>query len=102
MRRATTPTHTFTFPEEVDVSTLADLTLSYSQDGKIILEKSLSNVEVSASDNAISYTFTQAEANAFAPGKALAQVRVKDQGGSVLASQMIWLDIKPVLNSEVM
>ena len=100
MRRATTPTHTFTFPEKVSVDGLSEILITYSQDGSIILEKHEADLTISLEDNSVSYTLTQDETNKFAPGKALVQVRAKSESGTVLASQMLWLDVKPVLNSE--
>lgn len=100
MRRATTPTHQFTFPDEVSVDGLSEVLITYSQDGGTILEKQLSDLTILSEDNAVSYTLTQEESKEFAPGKALIQVRAKGANGKVLASQMIWLDVKPVLNSE--
>ena len=99
MRRATTPTHTFTFPETVDVSTVNDVLISYSQCGNKILEKTENDVTIDTTNNAIKLSLTQKETDLFAPGKALIQVRAK-VGNSALASQMIWLNVKPVLNSE--
>lgn len=102
MRRATTPTHTFTFPESVPVDGLSEILITYSQNKETIFEKKMSDLELSAKDNTASYTLTQDETNKFAPGKALIQVRAKGDNGAVLASQMLWLDVKPVLNSEKM
>lgn len=101
MRRATTPTHIFTFPEAVEVASVTEVLISYSQCGKTILEKTLNDLTVNSENNSYSLTLTQQETDLFAPGKALIQVRAK-AGGSTLASQMIWLTIKPVLNSEEM
>lgn len=102
MRRATTPTHTFTFPESVQVDGLSEILITYSQEKKTILEKRMSDLTLSAEDNTASYTLTQDETKKFAPGKALIQVRAKGDNNVVLASQMLWLDVKPVLNSEEM
>lgn len=102
MRRASTPTHTFTFPEEIPIEGLDEIKVTYSQSGKTVLKKEKSDLTISLEDNSASYTLTQEEANKFAPGKALVQVRPKSSNGAVLASQMIWLTIKPVLDSEVM
>lgn len=99
MRRATTPSHTFTFPEEVEVANVTDILISYSQCGKKILEKTLNDVTIDTNHNAFNLTLTQKETDSFAPGKALIQVRAKT-GDKALASQMIWLTVKPVLNSE--
>lgn len=100
MRRATTPTHTFTLPDEVPVGSLSKVLLTYSQNGKTILEKSLPDLTTDTDKNTLFYELTQAETNLFAPGKALIQLRAKYNNGTVLESQMIWLTVKPALNSE--
>lgn len=99
MRRATTPTHTFTFPDDVPVSEVNYVLITYSQCGKNILEKKLSDLGVDTSKNMfVLPKLTQDETNLFAPGKALVQVKVKI-GDRVLESQMLWLTVKPALNS---
>ena len=101
MRRATTPTHIFTFPDEVKVDDVTDILISYSQCGKKILEKTLQDLTVDSENNAFNLKLDQKETDLFAPGKALIQVRAKNNNAT-LASQMIWLTVKPVLNSEEM
>lgn len=101
MRRATTPTHIFSFPENVNVADITEALVTYSQCGKKILEKTLSDLTIDTDNNSFSLDLKQTETDSFAPGKALVQLRVKDDD-SVLASQMIWLNVKPVLNSEDM
>lgn len=102
MRRATTPTHTFTLPDEVRVETVEKAEVVYSQNGNNILKKGLSDLSINETTNSLYFTLTQNESNLFAPQKALVQVRIKVSNGAVMASQMIWLTIKPVLDSEVM
>ena len=99
MRRATTPIHTFTFPDNVKVEEVTEALVSYSQNGQKILEKTLNDLTADTTNNTFSLALTENETKLFAPGKALIQVRVKVSGGA-LASQMIWLNVKPVLNSE--
>ena len=101
MRRATTPTHIFTFPDTVEVSSVTEILISYSQCGKAILEKSFKDLSIDTDKNAFYLDLTQDETDLFAPGKALIQVRAKTDN-KMLASQMIWLTVKPVLNSEEM
>ena len=101
MRRATTPTHIFTFPDTVEVSSVTEILISYSQCGKVILEKTFNDLSIDTDKNAFYLDLTQDETDLFAPGKALIQVRAKT-GNKTLASQMIWLTVKPVLNSEEM
>lgn len=99
MRRATTPTHIFTFPDTVEVATVTEVLISYSQNGKTLLEKTLDDLVIDSDNNAFNLTLTQSETDLFAPGKALIQVRAKTNE-KTLASQMIWLTVKPVINSE--
>lgn len=101
MRRATTPTHIFTFPSEVSVSDVSELVITYSQCGETIFEKNIDDAIADSKENTFSITLTQSEVNKFAPGKALIQIKAK-VNRAVLVSQMIWLTIKPALNSEEM
>lgn len=101
MRRATTPTHIFTFPDNVDLADIRAALISYSQCGKNILEKTLDDLTVDTENRTLSVELTQEESNLFAPGKALVQVRVRTKNHSSLTSQMIWVTVKPALNSEV-
>lgn len=100
MRRATTPTHTFTFPQAVKVNDASEVLITYSQCGNVILEKTLSDLTKNTSKNAFTLILTQKEANLFTPGKALIQLRAKMKDGAALVSQMIWLTIKPALDSK--
>ena len=100
MRRATTPTHTFILPDEVSVGSLEKVLLTYSQNGEKTLEKELADLKTNSDNNSLYYKLTQDETNLFAPGKALIQLRVKNNSETVLESQMIWLTVKPALNSE--
>ena len=101
MRRATTPTHIFTFPNTVGVATITEALIIYSQCGQTVLKKTLEDLTVDNTNNAFSLTLTQKETNLFAPGEAIVQFRAK-VGETSLASQMILLTVKPVLNSEEM
>lgn len=101
MRRATTPTHIFTFPETVEVASVTDVLISYSQNGRTILQKKLDDLTLDIENNAFSVKLTEDESKLFAPGKALVQLRAKNNNAA-LASQMMWLPVKPVINSEDM
>ena len=102
MRRATTPTHTFTLPSSVGVDSLVKGILTYSQNGATVMQKSLSDLTIDTNKNTLYYELTQDETTLFAPGKALTQLRVKDKDGKVFESQMLWVTVKPALDSEVM
>lgn len=101
MRRATTPTHIFTLPESISISEATEAQIIYSQNGASILEKNMKDITVDGENNTFELSLSEEETNLFAPGKALIQVRLKIED-AVLASQMIFLNVKPILNSEVL
>ena len=109
--RATTPRHTFVFdidPEE----NFKTILVSYEQDEAILLEKDKSDMVFATEQDDkgnISYTgtvtLTQEEANLFLadPKKPVnLQVRVVTTGGAVLASDVYAMEVKRVLNDEVL
>lgn len=51
MRRATTPTHIFTFPESVEVGSVTEALVSYSQCGKEVLRKTLDDLMIDTDGN---------------------------------------------------
>lgn len=100
MIRATTPTHSFTFPQEVSVGSLSEIILTYSQCDRQILEKTKSDFTISG--QTISVELTQQEVNKFKPGPVLIQIRVKNTSGKALASQIFKVHVKQVLNEEIL
>ena len=73
--------------------------MTYSQDGVNKLEKTKKDLEVDTENNMLILPkLTQAETALFAPGKAVVQLKVK-VGDTVMESQMLWLQVKPALNS---
>lgn len=101
MIRATTPTHTFTFPEEIDPSECRRILVTYYQSGKQVLELTESDLLVEGQD--IKHTFTQDETNLFcANSPAKVQVRILLESEEALASDIMPFDVKPVLNDEVL
>ena len=99
MYRATTPTHIFTFPEEVNPQIATAIKITYKQCHEIVVEKNLGDFMISGQK--IFVTLTQEELNKFSPDLAGVQIRVKMPNGSVLASQIIKIKVKQVLNAEV-
>ena len=78
MRRATTPTHTFTFPADVPVDEVDDVLITYTQNRQNILEKTKKDVEIDVINNMIVVPkLTEAETSLFAPGKALIQLKAR-------------------------
>ena len=108
MIKATTPTHIFTFPENVSPSTCAKIQITYSQENdrgcrvreQVVLEKNKDDVTIDG--QAVSVELTQAEMNKFKAGVAQIQVRAKDSSDKVMASQIFNVKVKKVLNEEIL
>ena len=99
MRQGTTPTHIFTL--SVNPSTLKTVLITYAQDGKIIVEKTLDDCEVSG--NTISVTLTQTDTLAIrATGYVQVQVRAITEDGEALTSNIMRAVMEPALNQEVL
>lgn len=99
MIRLTTPTHTFTLP--FSTSTISSLIATYQQNGATVIEKELEDVTLDG--NKVIITLTQEETKKFeACRPAFVQLRIKNTSDAVLASNIVTLDVQPVLNSEVM
>lgn len=99
MRRATTPTHTFTLAG-ITAEDINRLLITYSQRGEVKFEKTEANCTIEG--NVVSLTLTQEEANLFAPGCVEIQLRVVTHEGTALASQIFHEDVSDVLNDEVL
>lgn len=98
MRRLTTPTHTFTLPINADL--VDKFLLTYTQDGKIILEKNRDDMSVNG--NVWSVKLTQEETKLFAEDVARAQIRILTTGGDALASDKMRFYVDGVFNEEVL
>jgi hypothetical protein len=84
MRRGTTPTNTFAV--DVDL-TGATIFVSYEQDGKMVFEKT--GTDVTVATDSVSVNLTQADTLAFHPGRVCIQIRYIDQMGTADASNII-------------
>ena len=99
MKRATTPTHRFTLP--VDASLIRRFLLTYTQNGKVVLEKRETDMAVEGNEWRIK--LTQEEANLFdSSSLAHAQIRILTTGGDAMASQEYAIYVGRVLNDEVL
>ena len=63
IRQKTTPTHTFTLPEDFDPSIISVLEISYRQNQRVVLIKGLSDVTIDG--RVIRLNLTQAETLSF-------------------------------------
>lgn len=109
--RATTPKHSFIFDVDPD-GTFKEILITYGQKDTIVLEKHKSDLSFSESvlpDQTTEYTaslkLTQEETNQFSRkngDKVAIQVRVLTTDGDVVAFDKFILDLKDVLNDEVL
>lgn len=95
IRQRTTPTHTFELP--FDTSSIAELEISYKQNGVVKLVKGLSDVTLDG--NTISLQLTEAETVAFYEnGNVGIQVWIRDASGLALLSDIFSTSIYPAQN----
>lgn len=102
MTRGTTPTHTFTLPDNLKTATLSALYITYAQRGETVLEKALSDVTIN--NGVIICTLTQADTLAFEVldqrcgcDKVDVQVRLKTSDGVAMASDIMPVPIRDIL-----
>lgn len=99
MRRLTTPEHKFTL--QIDPSVISKVRIIYAQNNAIVLTKE--GEDVSLDGNVAKVKLTQDETKKFTADKEVEiQVRVLTLGGDALASDIIKVDVKKVLDDEVM
>ena len=103
MYRATTPTHTFTLPE--NASTYDVIQVAYRQKGVSLVKQYEDNTAPSGMEldgKNVIITLTQEETKAFRSGVVEAQVRVLTSQGGAFASQIFNISIRDVINEEVL
>lgn len=102
MYRFTTPKHTFRFPESVDPSELADILITYSQAGNIILERRKDKLVI-GENHTVWFQFTQEDSALFrANVRVEVQVRILFATGESYASRKKQVEILPVLHDGVL
>ena len=107
MFRASTPTHTFIFPSEVNPTNCTKIQITYAQPTgkgrcpeKIILVKNKPDTTISG--QRVSVDFTQEEMNKFSEGIAEIQIRAKNDFDKVMPTQILKVKVKKVLNQEIL
>ena len=105
MYRATTPTHTFTLPETLD--NYVEIQVTYKQCKTELVKDAKADGPVSSGmdfdEKEVIIHWTQEETLMFDTSKPLlAQVRVVDVNGNVMASQKFSIQIKYTLNEEIL
>lgn len=98
MRRGTTPTHIFAV--DIDLTDAAVLFITYRQNGKTVLEKSLEDCEITTEE--IRVTLSQEDTLAFSvEGKVEIQIRAKYPSGDAVACQIIRTSANVILKEGV-
>lgn len=98
MKRLTTPTHTFGIP--LDTGDLDKIKITYSQDGKTVLEKYKDDCELEG--NVIACKLTQEDTQKFKHGDVKIRLRVKTKSGDVSASDSYTVFCEDILDEEVL
>lgn len=102
MTRGTTPTHTFTLPDNLKTATFSALYITYAQHGTTVLEKTLD--DVTNNNGVLACTLTQADTLKFEVldqhcgcDKVNIQVRIKTSDGVAMASDIMAIPISDIL-----
>ena len=95
MWRGTTPTYTFTLPEDVRLDDFTTVFLTFAQNGHNVLEKTKDELE--ATDEGFRLLFTQADSLCFSPGPVKIQLRARMPDGTAVASNVISTTAQEVL-----
>jgi hypothetical protein len=100
LRRGTTPIHRFTLPDELRGIVLTALYVTYSQGGKVTMEKTIDDATVE--DDSIIVRLTQEDTLLFrARSNVCVQIRLRTAAGDVLASEMIEVPVGAILKDGV-
>lgn len=97
MRRGTTPTNTFT--TDIDLTQAVVLYITYKQNHRVVIEKTLNDVTVTP--EAIEVTLTQAETLKLHVGDVEMQIRARFPDGSAPASQVMVAPVEVILKEGV-
>lgn len=95
MWRGTTPTYTFTLPDDIKLEDFSAVYLTFAQGGRTILEKTKDELE--PVDNGFQLLFSQADTLCFSPGPVKIQLRARMPDGTAVASNVISTTAQEVL-----
>lgn len=93
MHRGTTPTNIFR--TDVDLTNASVLFITYKQNGKVVLEKTIDDVSIHG--EMVEVRLSQRETLLFSEGIVTIQMRAKFQDGSVIASSLIRTNAREIL-----
>lgn len=98
MRRGTTPTHTF--KTDMDLTTAEVLFITYKQGKKVVLEKTIDDVTITAEE--ITTDLSQQDTLAMSSiGTVSIQIRAKFPDGTAVASNVMERPAKEILKNGV-
>lgn len=101
MYRASTPTFKIGLKYARDNIEEMVITFKQMDDDVVILEKRMADVEW-LTETKFQFALTQDETNMFKFGNARVQARIKTMNGKVIPSKMYYINVKDVLNDEVL
>ena len=99
-----TPVHFFTFP--IPTEYIDKIIVTYAQEGRVILEKSMADIEFFVTDDEVNrgmLKLSQADTYLFDPRKLkyCMQIKVKTDNGEVIESEIHYYRVSGSLNKEV-
>lgn len=100
MKRTTTPLIEFELPFDYD-KLVSKFIISFSQQGKLIVQKTEQDDGVKTNGNVISFKLTQEETALFNVGVIRVEIKILTLGNDVIASDIIHTTVEEVLNDKV-
>lgn len=97
MRRGTTPTNTFDV--DVDLRQASVIYITYSQMGRVVFEKQISDITIE--ETSLSVQLTQEETLALGKGEVEIQIRARFPEGLAIASNIIKTPASRILKEGV-
>jgi hypothetical protein len=99
MRKGTTPTHSFAIP--IETETIQAVEVTYCQNKQIVIQKNINDCVMEG--KTIQTTLTQNDTMKFKDDVTVEiQIRVKDDNGTVFASDIMSVACQRCLSSEVL
>ena len=87
MRRGTTPAYSFSLPAGIHLRDFAAAYLTFAQNGHVILEKALEELE--ATEEGFRFSLSQADTLRFSTGPVHIQLRARMPDGTAVASDVL-------------
>ena len=101
MKKGTTPTHTFTLPDNIDETAIKEIEITYSQKDSVILTKKTQDCTLH--NRVITVQLTQQDTFAFNHNLWVEiQVRLLTHAGDVMSSDIFKISTEKCLSNEVL